>query len=179
MEFEKLYNSKIYNNMSVGDTETNMINNLIKDDKTGIEIKKSGETYEVWRHGAKLKEYKQFDKMLEYLVRIVKGEENPPEEQSFDPIPDDFADDSADNKPSKVTEAIDMLNQDFSHTTWSSARRVWNKLVSAKIVYPTDHEGFISFQSFFEKFLEKNDREPTLKDIENLWAKSLMPQLRR
>ena len=160
--------------MSIDDTEKSMINNLIKDDKTGIEIKKTGETFEVWRHGAKLKEYKQFDKMLEYLVKILKGEENPPEEHLYDPIPDEIEDES-----SHVNEAVDMLNQDFSHSSWNSARRVWNKLVSARIVYPTDHEGYFSFERFFKKFIEENDREPTLKDIESLWVKSSMPQMGR
>jgi polyribonucleotide nucleotidyltransferase len=87
MDFDKLSESKLQLNEddTVGMEQT-LINNIIKDNKTGIEIEKEGDVYKVSRHGAPLKEYKSFEKLLEYLLSILKGE--PEVKPSYDEIPE-------------------------------------------------------------------------------------------
>ena len=72
------------------------------------------------------------------------------------------------SKAMDINEVVDMTKQKLPDS-WVSAKIVWNKLASLDKVYPTDHEGFISFERFFSSFMEKNDREPTIPEVINLY----------
>ena len=72
------------------------------------------------------------------------------------------------SKAIDISEVVDMTKQKLPDS-WVSAKIVWNKLASLDKVYPTDHEGFISFERFFSSFMEKNDREPTIPEVINLY----------
>lgn len=87
MDFDKLSNSSLTDKDDSG-MEQDLINNTLKDEKTGIEVKKIGDIYEVWRHGAKVKEYKRFDLLLQFLVDIVKGDDGTETKPVYDEIPE-------------------------------------------------------------------------------------------
>ncbi len=71
-----------------------------------------------------------------------------------------------------INEVVDMTKQQMPKN-WQDARRVWNELAARGKVYPTDHNGFISFERFFVSFLDKTGREPTVVDaIEEFIKKS-------
>lgn len=72
------------------------------------------------------------------------------------------------SKAADINEVVDMTRQQLPKS-WTAAKMVWNKLASLDKVYPTDHEGFISFERFFSSFMEKNDREPTVPEVVNLY----------
>lgn len=75
-----------------------------------------------------------------------------------------------------INEVVDMTRQQLPDS-WKQAKYVWNKLASMGKVYPSDYEGFISFERFFSSFLEKNGREPTIEDTLKTYIKTTNAQL--
>ena len=76
------------------------------------------------------------------------------------------------SKAVDINEVVDMTRQKLPES-WAAAKMVWNKLASLDKVYPMDHEGFISFERFFSSFMEKNDREPTIPEVVNLYLDNI------
>lgn len=77
-----------------------------------------------------------------------------------------------------LNEVIDMTKQNFAGSSWERARILWYKLSKKYEVYPSDHEGFISFEKFFKTFLEKHGEEPSMQDASEFLARSKFPHIR-
>jgi len=71
----------------------------------------------------------------------------------------------------KLQETIDMTKQQLSQP-WKNAKTVWNTLATQGKIYPTDHEGFLSFERFYSNFIEKNNREPTVDETIKIYLKN-------
>lgn len=64
----------------------------------------------------------------------------------------------------EIDEVIDMNNQRLPEN-WVAAKRLWNKLIEMKAVYPTDHEGLITFERFYSTYIQQHKKEPSIEEV--------------
>ena len=92
-----------------------------------------------WNYSKKKKNKKKDDMVRRVMNRVVKEE--------------------------SVDEAVDMNNQQ-QPGSWTLAKKAWNMMVQQGKVYPTDHEGLISFERFYTTYMNTHKGiEPRMQDI--------------